>query len=54
MSNETLIIVSEFCAAHRIEVSFIESLAQHGLVNIETVNEQQAIPDAQLPSVEKK
>lgn len=53
MSNETLIIVSEFCAAHHIEVSFIESLAQHGLVSIETVNEQQAIPDAQLPSVEK-
>jgi hypothetical protein len=53
MSNEQLIIVSEFCAAHHIEVSFIESLAQHGLVNIETVNEQQAIPDAQLPSVEK-
>lgn len=53
MSNEQLIIVSEFCAAHHIEVAFIESLAQHGLVNIETVNEQLIIPDTQLPSVEK-
>jgi hypothetical protein len=53
MSNEQLIIVSEFCAAHHIEVAFIESLSQHGLVSIETVNEQQMIPDAQLSSLEK-
>lgn len=53
MSNEQLIIISEFCTAHQIEVSFIESLAQHGLVNIETVGEQPAIPEAQLPSLEK-
>jgi hypothetical protein len=53
MNNEQLIIVSEFCTAHHIEISFVETLAQHGLVNIETVGEQLAIPDAQLPSLEK-
>jgi chaperone modulatory protein CbpM len=53
MSNEQLIIVSEFCAAHKIEASFIESLAQYGLVSIETVNQQHTIPDAQLPILEK-
>jgi hypothetical protein len=34
-------------------VSFIESLAQYGLINIASVGEQLAIPDAQLPSLEK-
>jgi chaperone modulatory protein CbpM len=53
MNNEHLIAASEFCAGHHIEVSFIESLAQHGLVNIATIGEQLAIPDTQLPSLEK-
>jgi len=53
MNNEHLIAASEFCAHHHIEVSFIESLAQHGLINIEIIGEQLAIPDTQLPSLEK-
>ena len=53
MNNEHLIAASEFCAGHHIAVSFIESLAQHGLINIETIGEQLAIPDTQLPSLEK-
>lgn len=53
MNNEQLIVVSEFCAGHHIEISFIESLAQHGLINIASVGEQLAIPDTQLPSLEK-
>lgn len=53
MNNEQLIVVSEFCAGHHIEISFIESLAQHGLINIATIDEQLAIPDTQLPSLEK-
>jgi hypothetical protein len=53
MNNEHLIAASEFCACHHIEVSFIESLAQHGLVNTTTIGEELAIPDTQLPSLEK-
>jgi len=53
MSNEHLISASEFCAAHQIEISFIESLVQYGLVDIEKVDEQIAIPDTQLSSLEK-
>jgi hypothetical protein len=53
MSNEHLIAVNEFCTAHQIEITFIESLAQHGLITIETVNEQRAIHDTELPSLEK-
>ncbi len=53
MSNEHLIVVHEFCTAHQIEVSFVEALAQHGLVSIETAGEQMAITDTQLPSLEK-
>ncbi len=53
MSNEHLIAVTEFCTAHQIEITFVESLAQHGLITIETVNEQLSIQDTQLPSLEK-
>jgi hypothetical protein len=53
MNDEHLISASEFCASHHIEVSFIESLAQHGLVNITTMGDQLVIPDTQLPSLEK-
>ena len=53
MGNEHLIAVSEFCTAHQIEITFIESLAQHGLITVETVNEQLSIQDTQLPSLEK-
>lgn len=53
MDNEQLIVVSEFCAGHQIELSFIESLGQHGLITISTVGEQPAISDAQLPLIEK-
>jgi len=53
MDNEQLIVVSEFCAGHQIEISFIESLGQHGLINISTIGEQLAVPDTQLPLLEK-
>ncbi|HUP11604.1 MAG TPA: chaperone modulator CbpM [Niastella sp.] len=53
MSNEHLIAVTEFCTAHQIEITFIESLAQYGLITIETVDEQLSIQDVQLPSLEK-
>jgi hypothetical protein len=53
MGNENLIAVSEFCTAHQIEITFIESLAQQGLITIENVNEQLSIQDTQLPSLEK-
>jgi len=53
MDKEQLIVVSEFCAGHQIEISFIESLGQHGLINISTIGEQPAISDTQLPILEK-
>ena len=53
MNHEHLIVASEFCAGHHIEVSFVESLAQHGLINVGSIGEQLAIPDTQLPSLEK-
>jgi hypothetical protein len=53
MTNEHLIAVSEFCASHQIAVTFIEDLAQHGLIEIATTEAQPAIPYTQLPSLEK-
>ena len=53
MDNEQLIVVSEFCAGHHIEISFIESLGRQGLITISTIGEQLAISDTQLPLLEK-
>ena len=53
MSTGHLIVISEFCTAHQIEITFVESLAQQGLITTEIVNEQLAIQDTQLPSLEK-
>lgn len=53
MNDEHLIIASEFCTSHHIEISFIESLAQHGLVNTTAIGEELAISDTQLPLLEK-
>jgi len=53
MSTGHLIVVREFCTAHQIEITFVESLAQQGLITTEIVNEQLAIQDTQLPSLEK-
>ena len=39
MQTENLIAVDVFCANHNIEISFISSLQQTGLIEITTVKE---------------
>ena len=53
MQTEYLIAVDEFCAHHNIEISFISSLQQTGLVEITTIKETEFINTGQLQQVEK-
>ncbi len=53
MQTENLIAVNEFCINHHIEISFINSLQQTGLINITSMDEMEFIEVQQLPQLEK-
>jgi hypothetical protein len=53
MKTSELIPVYHFCVTHKIELSFIDSLQQYGLVEITTVENQTYFKEAQLDEVEK-
>ena len=53
MQTEYLVAVDEFCAGHNIEISFISSLQQNGLIEITTIGETGFIDADQLPQLEK-
>ena len=53
MQTEYLIAVEEFCANHDIEISFISSLQQSGLIEITTIKGIGFIEADQLQQLEK-
>jgi len=53
MQTKNLIAVNEFCTRHNIEISFISSLQQTGLIEIATIEEAAFIDEDQLQQVEK-
>ncbi len=53
MHKKILIPANEFCASHKIEVSFISSLQETGLIEITTINETEYIHADQLNELEK-
>ena len=53
MQAEYLIAIDEFCANHNIEVSFISSLQQNGLIEISTIKDIGFIDADQLQQIEK-
>ena len=53
MQTEKLTAVDIFCANHNIEISFISSLQQTGLIEITTINETGFIDSNQLQQLEK-
>ena len=50
---ENLIPADEFCANHNIEISFIHSLQETGLIEITTIEETGYIHTSQLQELEK-
>jgi hypothetical protein len=53
MQKDYLIAIDEFCTIHNIEISFITSLQQTGLIEITTIKESSFIDPVQLQQLEK-
>ena len=53
MQTENLIAVDAFCANYNIEISFISSLQQNGLIEITTIKETEFINASQLRHLER-
>lgn len=53
MQAEYLVAVEEFCENHNIEISFIISLQQFGLIEITTIKKASFIDAEQLEQLEK-
>jgi hypothetical protein len=53
MNKQYLIPANDFCTSHNIEISFITSLQEAGLVEITTIKETEYIPESQLQELEK-
>jgi hypothetical protein len=53
MQSGDLIALSEFCASHKINISFISSLQKSGLIEVVTVKESGFIDADQLQQLEK-
>ena len=53
MRKEHLISTIEFCTIHDIEISFISSLHETGLIEIITIEETEYLDNSQLQQLEK-
>jgi hypothetical protein len=53
MRTKSLIAVDDFCVKHQIEISFITSLHQTGLIEVAFVEETAYIDASQLKKLEK-
>ncbi len=48
-----MIPANEFCTSHNIEITFINSLQEAGLIEITTISETEYIHESQLNELEK-
>ena len=53
MKIDNLIAVNEFCIKHNIEISFVSSLQQNGLIEITMIDEAGYVYVEQLQQLEK-
>jgi hypothetical protein len=53
MQKEDLIPASEFCISHDIEISFIRSLQENGMLEVEIIDENYYIDPGELSQLEK-
>ncbi len=53
MQKENFIAIEVFCANHNVEISFIVSLQQNGLIEIFKIQEKSYIASDQLEQLEK-
>ena len=53
MLNENFIPAVEFCKCHQIEITFIESLNNYGLVRVTNDSDQLLIPSEEIARLER-
>jgi len=53
MPNEQLIPATDFCTSHDIEIGFIQSLHEYGLIEVITIEETRFVHTEQLPQLEQ-
>ena len=53
MGSEEMIVLDEFCTSHQVEVSFVRTLEEHGLIETIIVNETLCIQENELPKLEQ-
>lgn len=53
MENENLVLIEQLCSHYHVEISFIESLSEYGLIEITEVERIQYISTNQLKDFEK-
>jgi chaperone modulatory protein CbpM len=53
MPKEDMIPAKEFCSSHDLEVSFIYTLQQYGLLEVTTIEETIYLPANQLSQAER-
>ena len=53
MTNEEMVAAQEFCISHSVEMSFLYSLSEAGLLEIITMEETVFIKQDHLPELEK-
>jgi hypothetical protein len=53
MSTEHLIPASDLCTSHHIELTFIQSLHEYGLIEITTIEQNSFVHPDQLPQLEQ-
>lgn len=53
MKTEDMILVNEFCVHHNIELSFIHSLEEYGMIETVVVEKHSYLPVSELGRLEK-
>ena len=53
MANEEMVAAHKFCTSHNVDISFLHSLNEAGLIEITTVEETVFINKDRLPELEK-
>lgn len=53
METTDMIVLDEFCTSHEVEVSFVRSLEEHGLIETIIINKTLCIQGNELPKLEQ-
>lgn len=53
MENENLIPVKQLCSHYNIEITFIKTLSEYGLIEISEIEETQYVSTDQIKDIEK-